>query len=570
MTMDRRTIVTIVLSVLAFSLYNVYLQKKYPSYFTPPPPVEGQPTPEGMEGSATESASIAERGEGLIGDSPNGASSPDQPMQTDDPTSGASESPKPALLSAEELRFENDERIISFNQDRSAITSIQLKKYKSSLKGQEYVELLDSPLVLQATINPSDKLGKRGFEAFREGNRIRFVRQQGDFRIEHVFTLPDEGYEVGIETKFTNVGDGPEELTAGLLEYHNLLIEQSSGGFGPASFVAQQNSFIYSVENSREEEAANSYCEEPEGPVFSLRNETIDFIGFDKHYFLKVLSPVDTKLNYDFERIATNGNTAFCPMSLTAYNQFGFVEAGQSIELGFTAYFGPKDVEILAATNPALQETVKFGFFAVIARPLLAAVKTLYQWVHNYGIAIIIVTLFLKILFFPLTRAAAVSMKRMQKLQPEMTRLREKYKEDPQRQQRELMAFMSKNKVNPAKGCLPILPQIPVFFAFYNVLGQAIELRHAPFFGWIQDLSTADPYYVTPLLLGVAMFIQQKLTPNPSLDKNQEKIMLMMPVIFTVMMLSLPAGMVLYMIVNTLVSIAQQQWLNRRLEHQLG
>ncbi len=156
-------------------------------------------------------------------------------------------------------------------------------------------------------------------------------------------------------------------------------------------------------------------------------------------------------------------------------------------------------------------------------------------------------------------------MKKMQKLQPEMQKIREKHKDDPQAQQKELMQFMAANKINPAKGCLPILPQIPVFIAFYNVLSQSIELRHAPFFGWIHDLSAHDPYYISPVILGIGMFIQQKLTPNPSMDKTQEKIMLMLPIVFTAMMLSLPAGMVLYMITNTIVSIAQQRWLNRKL-----
>ena len=158
-------------------------------------------------------------------------------------------------------------------------------------------------------------------------------------------------------------------------------------------------------------------------------------------------------------------------------------------------------------------------------------------------------------------------MKRMQKLQPEMKKIQEKFKDDPPTMQRELMKFMSTNKANPFQGCLPILPQIPVFIAFYNVLSQAIELRHAPFFGWIQDLSAADPYYITPILLAVAMFVQQKLTPTPGMDKTQERIMMMMPIVFSLMMLSLPAGMVLYMITNTIVSIAQQQWLNHRLKN---
>jgi len=124
---------------------------------------------------------------------------------------------------------------------------------------------------------------------------------------------------------------------------------------------------------------------------------------------------------------------------------------------------------------------------------------------------------------------------------------------------------MSVNKVNPMKGCLPILPQIPVFFAFYRVLSTSIDLRHASFFGWIQDLSASDPYYITPIILGVAMILQQKLTPTTGMDKAQEKMMMIMPIVFSVMMLTLPAGMVLYMLTNTIVSISQQQWLNRKL-----
>lgn len=188
-----------------------------------------------------------------------------------------------------------------------------------------------------------------------------------------------------------------------------------------------------------------------------------------------------------------------------------------------------------------------------------------FDLVSNWGVAIILFTILLKLLFYPLTRAAAVSMHKMKKLQPEMTKLREKYQDDPRMQQQELMRFMSQNKVNPMKGCLPILPQIPVFFAFYRVLSTSLDLRHAPFFGWIQDLSASDPYYVTPLLMGLAMFLQQKLTPTAGMEKAQERVMMMLPLIFTLMMLTLPSGMVLYMLTNTVVSILQQQWLNHKL-----
>ena len=215
--------------------------------------------------------------------------------------------------------------------------------------------------------------------------------------------------------------------------------------------------------------------------------------------------------------------------------------------------------------QPKLKQTIKFGWFALIAEPHWG-LKGLYNYVNNYGIAIIIITLLLKLLLFPLTKSSVLSMKKMQKLNPQMNKIREKYKNDPQRQQKEIMAFMAKHKINPMKGCVPVLAQTPVFIAFYNVLSQAIELRHAPFFFWIQDLSVADPYYVTPILMGAGMFFQQKLTPNASMDPSQEKVMMMMPVIFSVMMIS-PAGMVLYMLTNTMVSIIQQQILNKEFEN---
>jgi YidC/Oxa1 family membrane protein insertase len=170
----------------------------------------------------------------------------------------------------------------------------------------------------------------------------------------------------------------------------------------------------------------------------------------------------------------------------------------------------------------------------------------------------------LKALFFPLNRQAAMSMKAMNKLKPDMDRIREKFKDDKALQQQEIMKFMAAHKINPMKGCMPILPQIPVFFAFYRILSESIELRHAALGGWLLDLSNSDPYYITPVLLGVGQFVQQKLTPTTGMDPAQQRMMQMLPLIFTVMMLGLPSGMVIYMLTNTVVSIGQTQWLNRR------
>jgi YidC/Oxa1 family membrane protein insertase len=218
----------------------------------------------------------------------------------------------------------------------------------------------------------------------------------------------------------------------------------------------------------------------------------------------------------------------------------------------------------MEAFAPELVASIDLGWFGFLAKPLFRVTQKAEQLTGNWGVAIILVTLLLKTLFFPLNRQASISMKKMNQLKPDMDRIREKFKDDKAAQQQEIMKFMTANKINPMKGCLPILPQIPVFFAFYRILSTSIELRHAPLMGWIQDLSSADPYYITPVLLGVAQFIQQKLTPTAGMDKAQERMMMMLPLVFTVMMLSLPSGMVLYMLVNTIVSIGQQKWLNRR------
>lgn len=228
----------------------------------------------------------------------------------------------------------------------------------------------------------------------------------------------------------------------------------------------------------------------------------------------------------------------------------------------YTLYVGPKEYDILKGLKVNLQEAIDFGWFSFLAWPLLIALNFLYSFFHNYGIAIIILTIVIKILFHPLTKQSLNSMKEMQKLQPQMAAIRERYKNDKEKMNRELMELYKRNKVNPLGGCLPMILQIPVFIALYNVLSTSIEMRHAPFMLWIHDLSAKDPYYVTPILMGATMLWQQKMTPS-TMDPQQAKIMLIMPVIFTFMFLSFPSGLVLYWLVNNILSIAQQYYIQK-------
>jgi len=210
-----------------------------------------------------------------------------------------------------------------------------------------------------------------------------------------------------------------------------------------------------------------------------------------------------------------------------------------------------------------LDKSINLGWFGIIAKPLLIILKFFYSFTRNYGVAIILLTFLIKIIFHPLSIKSFKSMKEMQRLQPMIKEIKEKYKNDKERMNKEVMELYKRYRVNPLGGCLPMLIQFPVFIALYNALLNSIELRHTPFILWIKDLSAKDPYYVTPIIMGVTMLIQQRMTPHTG-DPTQEKIMYIMPIVFTIMFLNFPSGLVLYWLVNNILSIGQQYFINKK------
>ena len=236
----------------------------------------------------------------------------------------------------------------------------------------------------------------------------------------------------------------------------------------------------------------------------------------------------------------------------------------QSAKIPYRIYLGPKDEKQLKAIGVEAEKLVDFGWFTIVAKPLLWVINLTHTVTKNFGMDIILISILIKIIFLPLTQISFKSMKQMQKVQPEMNRLRETYKNDKARLQQEIMLLYKRRKVNPMSGCLPMVIQIPVFIALYNALQNTIEMRHAPFFLWIQDLSAKDPIYITPLIMGATMVIQQKMTPTAA-DPAQAKMFLLMPVMFTFLFLSFPSGLVLYWLVNNVLSIAHQYYLNKKL-----
>lgn len=232
-------------------------------------------------------------------------------------------------------------------------------------------------------------------------------------------------------------------------------------------------------------------------------------------------------------------------------------------ELKGDILFTPKNYDELAAMGDNLKLAVDFGVFGIIAVPILRGLQFFYKWIPNYGWSIVLLTLLIRLITYPLQYKSFKSMKKMQEIQPELNRIKEKYKGDAPKMQKETMALFKKAGANPLGGCLPILIQMPVFFAFYKVLGEAMELVGAPYIFWIKDLSHKDPFFVLPILMTAAMWLQQKYTPTTTMDPTQKKIMMFMPLIFGFIMKDLPSGLVLYIFVSTLVGILQQLWVYR-------
>jgi len=230
-------------------------------------------------------------------------------------------------------------------------------------------------------------------------------------------------------------------------------------------------------------------------------------------------------------------------------------------------YIGPKEHKVLKAIDPVLTNAIEYGWFTFAAKPLFAVLSWLHGILGNWGWAIVALTALIRIILYPLTYKGMVSMQKMKELAPKMKELKEKYKKDPQRLNAATMEMYKKHGANPLGGCLPMLLQIPVFFALYRTLLNTVELQGAPWILWIQDLSRMDPYYVLPILMGASMFIQQRMTPNNFTDPMQEKVFKYLPIIFTFFFVTFPSGLVLYWFTNNLFSIAQQYMVNQQFKN---
>ena len=554
--MDNKSLLAIVLCILILIGYQSLISYLYP----PPDPLQPQ-TQQPVVGSESATPSdqpaqlLAERRQTVI----------EQGEQTPAIPQPASTAP-PAPVE-QDIIVETDAYIAVFTSMGGRLKSFRLKQYPVTLRPDSpLLEMVTAgtygelPFVLDVSgkdITLSDAALPYIVEGVTAGEPL-FVLAGDDrelvFRgslangasFTKTFTFSGEGYGIGLTVAVTQL-----PFTAPALSLSWLEGSRSEGKstyydvYGPVALIGR----TFEYENAWDWEAGDAY-----GPG------DIRWAGFTNSYFLAGMMPRDVETAQLFFRDEDE----------TLETRLSTPWSGEAVS--YTLYLGPKDTDALNAVDPAFDRAIDFGWSHFIARPLVSLLRFLYGLIGNYGIAIILLTVLVKLVFFPLSNKSFKSMSAMKKLQPQMERLREQYKDDKQKLNQEMMELYKRYEVNPLGGCIPMIVQLPVFIGLYQGLLYAIELRQAPFFGWIEDLSQPDrlgalaiPFVDPPgipvltLLMGGSMVIQQMMMPTTG-DPIQQKMMLLMPVIFTVMFINFPAGLVLYWLINNVLSVAQQHW----------
>jgi YidC/Oxa1 family membrane protein insertase len=551
--MEKRVLLAVILSLVILIFYH--------QYFSPPPPekskekpVQGKtlPSGQGKEAVGEPLSSSAKKGEGRPAAAP--------PVIKAEP--------------GKEVTIDTPLYTAVFNTRGARLTGWRVKKYLDKIgEGAKPINLAKealgdgSPFGLEITEAnfpvPSEPLYQASTDT------LKLDRRQGQGEVIFVWKSPEglkvmqkmifhaESYRIDLEVQIVNLSSTAYQGRPLLVWSDRNLETHTGGGMGcvPTSggtrgvpvppFTALVKKEFHEVE------------------LKDLKNEkrfseNVEWGGFQSQYFLAAFAPqkaegtelIFSKASEKEARMVMGGPKALLPPN-TQFAQ------------SYSLYVGPKDLDLLKAFGHNLDRALDFGWFDIVAKPMLYAMKFFHTYTGNYGLAIILLTVIIKILFWYPTQISFRSMREMKKLQPEMAKLREKFKNDRERINKEMMDLYRRYKINPMSGCLPMAIQIPVFFALYKVLLYSIELRHAPFYWWIQDLSAADPYYISPILMGASMLAQQWLTPTTG-DPTQAKMMLIMPVVFTFMFLSFPTGLVLYWLFSNLLSIGQQLYINRQ------
>ncbi|MFC3283873.1 membrane protein insertase YidC [Litchfieldella rifensis] len=476
--------------------------------------------------------------------------------------------PSPAASSRDLIAVATDVLDVRIDPQGGDVVYAALPQHKLTLDSER-------PFVLLSDSDARSYVAKSGLQLEGHQGRVAFAAEHTEYRLEEGqdtltidlsaevngvdvvkrFTFHRGEYAVDVNYYLANNRDEP--VTA---RFIGQLARDDSPD--PTSGVAMgMKSYLGAAYSSPESHYEKVDFEEIQKGTFNNRDVEGGWVAIIQHYFATAWAPPQNQQNLYYATTDSRGRNvaAFAGPTHT-------IAAEGESTLAATLYMGPKVQERLEAVAPHLELTVDFGWLWFLANPLFWLLDKIHDVLGNWGWSIVVLTVLVKLALFPLSAKAYKSMARMRKLGPEMQRLKEQYGDDRQKMSQEMMKFYQKEKINPLGGCLPILVQMPVFIALYWMLLESVELRHAPFVFWIQDLSVKDPYFILPILMGASMFVQQLLNPTPP-DPMQAKIMKMLPVVFTFFFLWFPAGLVIYWVVNNVISIFQQWIITRQIEN---
>lgn len=472
------------------------------------------------------------------------------------------------------------------------IVSAKLKNYPIDIEDPDvpFQLLNDNPQGIELTLQ-SGLIGKNGTDTsnnrpvyqaeqtvyeLEKGKKellVELVTQQEQVKITKRYTFIRDSYQVKIDNLVEN--NSTEDWTGA---FYGQIKRDNSGdpSLGGKGFT-HLATYLGGAYLSQDDKYEKLKLDDIKGANFKIERDG-GWIAMSQHYFLTAWLGGETQKN-TYSAIAKGGNGDKDFYFFRYISPVQTAKPGSLINFESSVYVGPKIQRDLEAINPSLARTIDYGWSWFIAKPIFSVLVFLQSGemtlfgkhldlgtgVKNWGAAIILLTIIIKLLFFRLSASAYRSMAKMRKVAPEMKRIKEQHKDDRQKQSQAMMKLYQKEKINPIGGCLPMFIQAPVFIALYYVLLYSVELRQAPFAGWIQDLSVMDPYFILPIVMGAAMFLQMQLNPAPA-DPMQAKIMKWMPVGFTFFFLWFPAGLVLYYVTNNILSIAQQYWITRKIE----
>lgn len=532
---DGKMILVIALTFATWVGYQTYLKKKYPEY--------GK--------SAIEQSADSAKG------SKDAAASDEAPVSNETPSQAAVES---ALETAEakseaatanavidqKIVIEDDIWSVTVNSRGMGISAITLKDYSD--RDDMPIQFIPTKEALNFETNIIGSGRPLYFNIQKTADQqITGTANVSGMQIVKIYNFDSNRHSIGYEVRVNNPSDAFSGITTKLTDTIN---KAESGGFFNPQRPNQE--FYVSYDGTDDRQILEPETDEKQSFV------KVNIAALASQYF--ALAMVDeSKMAPDFK-------TQSAPVNEESGAAIGVLShqrvPGQDFQVKMLTYAGPKSWDFLSGVNENLTALVNFGFFQTLAKWIFKLLQIIHAAVGNWGVAIVLLTVLVRVVLMPFNIMSYKSMKAMSKVQPQIKAIREKYKNDAQMANQEIMKVMKEAKANPIGGCLPMLLQIPVFFALYQVLGQSIELYKAPFALWITDLSLKDPYFVLPVLMGATMFMQQKITPS-TMEPAQQKVLMFMPVFLTFLLASLPSGLTLYMFVSTLFAVLQQLYFMR-------